>query len=404
MKMKFVKTASLAVVALVLVYAVAMFAGCKSETTAAAPAGPVAKRTSVEAFRADTDYIYIHGNASPDGTKLYVALNDTTPTDGGEGTAMLGQVTTYILDAGDLEDGTVSTSSIISTSTFSGMSTTATIAFRSSWTPDGTKIVQAGADRVFVLDSTTLLPLNGATGDTAILGTKFSFQNHDALAIDDDYAVLAGQTHLTSSTDGGVAAFLLYDLNTGAAVGSAVNACSTCHDETDTTNHFMCGIDGKLTKSGTTYTGTIYVASTSGGHVVKVPVTIDTTNTTAPITVGIQTRIQISDSEGTSAADIMPNFHDVRLDSVNNRVYYSAIKTDSTTGTGTKRAHMGYVDLADDSVHDATISATEPARAGLVYCGSGMNTTHFFPMTMSYPAYIDAVPKSLIVSGAAINP
>lgn len=416
MKKGILKKSLLLLMGLALVYGLAMFAGCGGGgggggtsgggggggTTTTAPAIGDYVRTPVSAFRTSTDYIFAHGNASPDGATLYVAVNETSAGNGGTVAGMTGAFTGYLLKMSDVTGGTVTSASVQASNTISGMTAAGgTIAFRSSYTPDGTKIVQAGKDRVVVLNASTLASLNGAAGDTNIGGGSASFENHDALTIDNNYAILALQSHMTATTDSGVAAFVLYNLNTGAAVGNAVNACSSCHDSASGKNHFMCGIDGKLTKSGNTYTGTIYVATTAGGHVVKVPVTIDTTNTTNPITVGSQTRVQISSTPGT--ATDMPNFHDVRYDATANRVYYSAIVVDATGGANNGRAHMGYVDLSNDSKHDATIHAL-PAGTGLVYCGSGQTTDFFIPMTMSHPAYIDAVPKAALRTGAALNP
>jgi hypothetical protein len=149
-----------------------------------------------------------------------------------------------------------------------------------------------------------------------------------------------------------------------------------------------------------TYTGTLYMASEAGGHVAVVPVTIDPSNATAPIVVNAAglDRIQLST---TSAANNTTHiFHDVRLDGT--KLYYSAIFTDGS-GANPGMAHLGYVDTVTKTVHDAMIDATAEATAGMVYCGSGQSATHFFPMTMSSPAYIDAIAKSAIVSGATLS-
>ena len=360
------------------------------------------KRIKVDEFRANGDYIFIHGNASPDSQTLYVALNETSAGAGGTTAGMTGEFTGYLLKMSDVTGGRVTAASATVSHKVSGMTAAGgTIAFRSSFTPDGTKIVQAGSDRVVVLDAATLLPLNGASGDVNIGGGSASFQNHDALAIDNNYAVLALQSHLTSTTDSGVAAFVLYDLNANAAVGAAANACTPCHDSTSGKNHFMCGIDGKLAYAAGVYTGTIYVATTSGGHIAKVPVTITPANTSNPIVVGTATRTQISNATGT--ATDMPAFHDVRYDSAANKVFYSAIKVDTTATATAGRAHMGYLDLADNTVHDGSIDATAAAQTGLVYCGSGQTADYYIPMTMSYPAYIDVIKKTSVKTGAALS-
>lgn len=149
----------------------------------------------------------------------------------------------------------------------------------------------------------------------------------------------------------------------------------------------------------TTYTGTIYMASQGGGHVAVVPVTIDPSNQAAPIAVGNISRIQLS--SGTGAGNKTHIFHDVRLDGT--KLYYSSIFSDTDANPG--MVHLGYVDLAsNNAVHDAMIDATAEAVSPMMaYCGSGQSATHFFPMTMSSPAYIDAIPKSAIQSGATLS-
>ncbi|HEX9050373.1 MAG TPA: hypothetical protein VF841_07585 [Anaeromyxobacter sp.] len=157
----------------------------------------------------------------------------------------------------------------------------------------------------------------------------------------------------------------------------------------------------------TTYTGTVYMASEAGGHVAIVPITIDPSNATTPIVVDVanETRVQLRNADGTLAGTGIPPtgtntnhiFHDLRLDGT--KLYYSTIFTDAANNN----AHLGYVDLANgNAVHDAMIDATPAAQAGMVYCGSGQSATHYFPMTMSSPAYIDAIDKSAIVTGATL--
>lgn len=149
----------------------------------------------------------------------------------------------------------------------------------------------------------------------------------------------------------------------------------------------------------TIYRGTLYMASTSGGHVAVVPVTIDPSNAAAPITVGTLKRMQLRDSAGaqagTGAGNMSHNFHDVRIDG--NRLYYSTIMPDMDGN-----AHVGWVDLVTTTYHDAVIDAV-PGGTGMVYCGSGRSATHFVPMTMSGAPYIDAIPLSSITNGATLS-
>jgi len=166
-----------------------------------------------------------------------------------------------------------------------------------------------------------------------------------------------------------------------------------------------------------TYTGTLYMASEGGGHVGVFPVTIDPSNTTTPITItGTATKIQLA-SGPTSSTKIV--FHDVRLDKTADRLYYSAFMS---RPTNTAVADIGYLDLtaantaATNNGINSTIDIDAPAAdtiefalnamgvgAGLriEYCASGMNSTTYFPMSMSFPAYIDAIPKTLLNGGGA---
>ncbi len=157
---------------------------------------------------------------------------------------------------------------------------------------------------------------------------------------------------------------------------------------------------GSTPATKTTYTGTLYMASEAGGHIAVVPVTIDPSNTTAPISVGTLDKIWLS--PGTFGANNKTHvFHDVRLDGTN--LYYSAIFPDSTGDYTTPTVHLGYVDLANGNTkHDLVVDAA-PAGTGMVYCGSGQTTDYYLPMTMSSPAYIDAIAKTDITSGNPLS-
>jgi hypothetical protein len=368
--------------------------------SATTPPNATVNRTFIGDFRADANYVFAHGINSPDKTKLFVAVNESSAP----GSAMTGAVTGYLLDIADVAAGTVDPTSVVTSNTIGGLASGGgTIAFRSTFTPQGDKILQAGKDRLLVLDGTTLDPL---VDDTTIGGSNFSIENHDAMPTPDGmYAILALRyAHASGQKqDSGLQ---LYDLTTKTPIGEPVSTCSGCHNNFDATTgkaRATCGIDGKLTTymaspGPTTYEGTIYMASTGGGHIAVVSVTIDPSNLTNPIQLnGSPTTIQLSTGYG--SANRTHNFHDVRLDG--NKLYYSAIMADTTTTADAGKVHLGYVDLANgDAVNDAVLDTTAAAKGSMVYCGSGQTDTHFFPMTMSYPAYIDAIPKSDIVKGA----
>jgi hypothetical protein len=325
--------------------------------------------------------------------QLYVAVNETTAGTGGTGAGQTGQFTGYLLDMSDVTAGTVSPSSVTATSP----TTSAAVAFRSTYTPDGSKILQAGADRLVVLDGSTLAELSN---DTAIGG-----ENHDVMPTPDGKYALLALRYKDGAEAFNTSGLQLYNIQTGSygAVGNPVNTCGGCHN--DTVNHNTCGIDGPITDNHDgTYSGTIYMASTSGGHIVKFDVAIDPANAGNEIVMTGRVKLDLA-SPGT--LNKTHNFHDVRYDAKAKRVYYSGIKADSAGGAVNGQTHLGYVDVSTATfdatvVHDATIATTAAAQAGLVYCASGQTADYFIPMTMSYPAYIDAIKKSDIVTDAKL--
>jgi len=177
------------------------------------------------------------------------------------------------------------------------------------------------------------------------------------------------------------------------------------------------------------------MASEGGGHIGVYPAVIDPLNTTTPIqiTEASVTKIQLQGGPSSLSKIVL---HDVRLDEAANRVYYSQFlrtnPTDSitpTTGTG----HVGYVDLAlpntastnnstdalididavgantiayaldNIGIVDAGTVSSNPRSFKILYCASGQNADYFFPMSMSFPPYIDSIPKSLITNGNHIT-
>jgi hypothetical protein len=217
------------------------------------------KRFHVEDFRgsyaASGISLFAHGmNSSPDGSKLYVAVNEITA-----GGYPAGAVTGYLLKMTDVVAGTVTPASIVKQNTISGLAgndhDAPTVAFRSSFTPDGGMILQSGKDRFLVLDGTTLAAKNGATGDTTIgdpASGNTKIENHDAMPTPDGkYAILTIRYTDSTTGDTQTSGLQLYDLTEMKPVGKVVSTCSNCHAATGTltaANHLTCGIDGKLTK------------------------------------------------------------------------------------------------------------------------------------------------------------
>ncbi|MDH5543206.1 MAG: hypothetical protein OEY64_09605 [Nitrospinota bacterium] len=156
------------------------------------------------------------------------------------------------------------------------------------------------------------------------------------------------------------------------------------------------------------YSGTIYIAGTNGGHIAKASVVIDPSNTMNPITVTKLKRILVSDAsiQQKKGEALAPNkthvLHDVRLSPDNTKLFYSTIVADGTEGKNNGKAHAGYINLADNSRVDVTVDVNKEdpeAKIGIIYCGSGQTAEYHVPLTMSHPAYIDAIPKTKMVNG-----
>ena len=167
-----------------------------------------------------------------------------------------------------------------------------------------------------------------------------------------------------------------------------------------------CASSGSVSENSI-YSGTIYIAGTNGGHIAKASVVIDPSNTMNPITVTKLKRIKVSDASlmAQEGEKLGPNkthvLHDVRLSQDNSKLFYSTIVADSTEKNSGK-AHVGYINLADNTRVDATVDVNKEdpeAKIGIIYCGSGMTADYHVPMTMSHPAYIDAIPKTKMVNG-----
>jgi len=244
----------------------------KSDITAGADLSAKRVRFHVEDFRNTGNpatswndlgvSLFAHGmTSSPDGSKLYVVVNEVTVTDYNAATFTptgypKGSITGYLLNMQDVVTaGSVTSGSVKAQHTITGLggsSTTApTVAFRAGWTPDGSKILQSGKDRFLVLDGATLAPLNTATGDMTIGGGKLQVENHDAMSTSDGkYAVLTIRYEDTDTGGNQTSGLQLYDLTTMKPVGGMTSTCSKCHTTNLATKaHLTCGIDGKLSKN-----------------------------------------------------------------------------------------------------------------------------------------------------------
>lgn len=358
--------------------------------------GGVAVPTNVnlDAF-VGSDYYFMHGSTNSDGSKFLITVNQNSPS---------GDSKLYIFDADSIAANTpaldpdVTNTGVVSGDGSGPMG--ATITFRSSWTDDDSKIMLSGADRFYVIDAATLTVENGIDGDTTIGG-----QNHDALPTDDGkYALLTLRT-LPYAADADPAvqgnkdgAIQLYDVENGAPIGEPVSVCNSCHG--DKRVAILCGLDGELVLvpgtapgygggGGTpdTYEGTVYVAG-HGGHFAKVDVTIDPSNTAAPITVSTG-RINV-----TTPSNAVNGYylHDARIDG--NTMYWSTYNKDENGNM-----HYGALDLTTGLVTvDKTYGYDCDVTGGSVYCASGQTSTHYMPITMTTPGYVTSIPKATIAT------
>ncbi len=325
---------------------------------------------------------------------MFVVINEADAPMG----AIKGKFHMYMLDAAELEKGNVSKLAEGSIQGNAG----STITFRSNWTADGTKIALAAADTVYVIDATS--PTLAALGSAA----STAGQNHDALPTTDGaYAILTLRTGTAPNVDGQIG---LYDMANHQLVGNTVSVCNGCHGASgpSTGNATLCGIDGVVSKSGTTYSGTIYVAG-HGGHFAKLAISIDASTPAspviaAPVAYSTLTKLDVSGAKfpSTAAAGTANTsthkLHDARLDAATNTLYWSTYNLDASN-----QLHYGKINLATSDVTDMAIAV--PARAtmpGLVqdkqpyYCASAQTATAFFPCTMTNEAYITVIPKANI--------
>jgi hypothetical protein len=200
------------------------------------------KNVFLDIIMKDANYKFLHGSTSPDGSKFLADVNVTDTPFGN----ITGEQRLYMLDAKALEEGKVVK---LAEGELFGDGTGpfgASINFRSSWTPDGSKILLSGGDRFWVVDSKTLEPLNGEDGDVDIAG-----QDHDALATTDGkYAILTVRVlpYEEGSPDEGKmdGHIQLYDLENSEVIGNSVSVCNSCHNDEEGENYnaVLCGLDG----------------------------------------------------------------------------------------------------------------------------------------------------------------
>jgi hypothetical protein len=136
------------------------------------------------------------------------------------------------------------------------------------------------------------------------------------------------------------------------------------------------------------YSGTMYVAG-MGGHFAVAGITIDPSNTDAPITVN---NLDMLDIGGKTHPT-----HDARID-VNdpNTMFWSTYKTDNRKKDG--KLHVGKSNLkTGEVIQDVAFKLdARTVWSGANYCGSGQSKDYFMPVSMGNEAYIDIFDKKTL--------
>lgn len=139
--------------------------------------------------------------------------------------------------------------------------------------------------------------------------------------------------------------------------------------------------------SGTTYSGTVYVAG-MGGHFAKADVTIDPSNENEPVKVNSLDKVDIGDKKTHPT-------HDARID-VNDRntLFWSTYVVDPNY-----KQHVGKSDLRTGKVIKDVAMRPDPSAAGLkppVYCASGQSSKYYMPIFMGMEGYVDVFDKATL--------
>lgn len=176
---------------------------------------------------------FYHGTNSPDLKKFFLAVNRAT---NGEAN---GKIDLLMLDLPALENGTVK---VLAKNTIAGEPGD-TLTFRQYFSADGKRIYQSGADRLLVIDATSLKLVGKAMMPDGI-------EAHDAMPTPDGrYVVMpvrkmvaAPGTEGKELMDG---LLMLYDVGTRKLVNKPVSVCAACHAQIGLhTSAVLCGVDG----------------------------------------------------------------------------------------------------------------------------------------------------------------
>jgi hypothetical protein len=179
-------------------------------------------------YKAGT-YKFFHGTNTPDMKGFIVIINQA---EGGKGT---GKIDLLMLDLPSLENGKVK---VLAKNTITG-EPDKSIAFRQYFTKDGKLLLQAGGDRMYLIDAKTLKPLD----EEMVTG-----ENHDVMPTPDGkYAIVTLRQKIKDEegkdiTDG---TLQLYDMEAKKLIGKSVSVCYTCHvTEKVKGSAVLCGLDG----------------------------------------------------------------------------------------------------------------------------------------------------------------
>jgi len=134
------------------------------------------------------------------------------------------------------------------------------------------------------------------------------------------------------------------------------------------------------------YNGELYVAA-MGGHFAKAEVTIDPSDTKAPIHLNALSRMEIGDEETHPT-------HDPRVDVTDrNKLFWSTYHIDPNT----KTPHVGVTDISTGKVIKDVLSPIPKQgtkHTTHVYCASAQTKDYYLPITMTDNAFIDVYRKS----------
>jgi hypothetical protein len=177
-------------------------------------------------------YTFIHGTNTPDMKKFLLTFN-VTPA-GYKG--WIGKTKLIMLDMAALEQGKIKRLAEGELTGTPGK----TITFRQSFTPDGKYILQAAADRAYLIDAATLKPLDEIT--------EIGGESHDLIPTPDSKYALLTLREKAKDKEGDTlvdGVLQLYDIDNRKIVGKTASVCQACHSGMGLSlkNATLCGMD-----------------------------------------------------------------------------------------------------------------------------------------------------------------